>query len=611
MCTRYYVYVSVSACHNHIVNGYLNKFQFLSVESNDCDCEKTEETSCDEGEAKSSHYYHKYDLTRKGASGQPVKPDIVKRNKEKESAKTAAFVHTFIPVEEFTLGREQKYKESIAESKKKMLQHQRVVEVAAAEQHVALPYTIVDVSTIPHDVDPDSLDAKPQAPDNPPMHPSTVPRRTKPKTALSGHGTTPSPAKRQDVNTRKHDVSKAKEDANDNKDNLPNEYSLQKKEDKKTSAPVPTILYDDDHHRKDKVTSPNSQRKVAILIPSAPFPVSHVYEDIDDESSASPQNVRKNDKKCIENKVSPSVTVMESSRFDTNMQAIAKNLDLKKEKKSEPTRSNSVVEKQASANNEAIDAKQEKGKKLASGGKGFLSRFFSKGSKSEEPQLDGEVDNNSGDKEATVVAKELEWTRSQSVDCGSVAAGSPVCRVRKSVIRSESTKEQSALQSELKNVLVKSVPKTECTVFKDGPDYQNTGVKVAGKGSDKNLTKSTDFITMAYKSDVKGKPTASDPKIYKKPEVAGKPDKLKKPEKAKKPETPACDKKISVKIEKPSVTEKPQISPPRPVSPVKPKPTRRSKSGVEQQVQEGVERMCLTCDTSEKFIVPESPVSPG
>ena len=510
-------------------------------------------------------------------------------------------------MEEFTLGREQKYKKSVEESKKKLLQHQRVVEVAAAEQHVALPYTIVDVSTIPHDVDPDSLEAKPQAPDNPPAHLATVPRRTKPN-STPGHGTVPSPAKRQVVNARKTDESKVKEDVKDTK------KDGAKVENQKTTSPMPTILYDDDHNRKDKVLSPNSQRKVAILIPSAPFPVSHIYEDIDDEPNESPKNARKEDKKERENKtnVSQPIKVIESSKFDANMQVIAKNLDLKKEKKSETTRSNSVLEKEEALNNEIGDTKQEKTKKAPSGGKGFLSRFFSKGSKSEEPHLDGDVDTNSADKEATVVTNDLEWTRSQSVDSGSVTARktggeSPANRIRKSVTRSESTKEQSALQSELKNVLVKSVSKT---VPKDAPGYQNAEVKVAGKCSDKDLVKS---INVPAVKDIKAtaKPASTDPKLAKKPDFAGKPEKMKKPEKARKPETPPCDKKISVVIDKPSVTERPQISPPKPMSPVKPKPTRRVKSGIDQKSQESADHVTLTCDTSDKFVVPESPVSPG
>ena len=194
------------------------------------------------------------------------------------------------------------------------------MEVAAAEQHVALPYTIVDVSTIPHDVDPEKLDTKPKAPTNPPAHPATMPRITKPTVSSSvGHSTTPSPAKRKDVGTNKNDAPKAKEDAKSTTETV---SSLQK-DDKKTT-PMPTILYDDDHNRKDKVMSPNSQRKVAILIPSAPFPVSHIYEDIDDDDTNMLQQEKGRKDLDAKEKVSIPQKIVDSNKFDANMQAIAK-----------------------------------------------------------------------------------------------------------------------------------------------------------------------------------------------------------------------------------------------------------------------------------------------
>ena len=107
------------------------------------------------------------------------------------------------------------------------------------------------------------------------------------------------------------------------------------------------------------------------------------------------------------------------------------------------------------------------------------------------------------------------------------------------------------------------------------------------------------------------KTKGADVNLSKKPGIAGKQDKLKKPEKAKKPETPPCDKKISVVIDKPSAVVKPEISPPKPLSPVKPKPTRRVKSTVEEKASDGGDGITLTCDTSDKFVVPESPISPG
>ena len=408
----------------------------------------------------------------------------MKRNKEKESAKTAAFVHTFIPVEEFTLGREQKYKESIAESKKKLLQHQRVVEVAAAEQHVALPYTIVDVSTIPHDVDPEKLDTKPKAPSNPPAHPATVPRRSKPTVTPSvRHSTTPSPAKRKDIGIKKNDDPQAKEDA---KSTIESISSVQK--DSNKTAPMPTILYDDDHNRKDKVISPNSQRKVAILIPSAPFPVSHIYEDIDDDDINTLQH-----EKDAKEKVSISTKIIDTNKFDANMQAIARNLDLKREKNSEPLRSTVQAQKDETMKNDVSDTRPDRSKKAAGSGKGFLSRlFFSKGGKGEEPE--GDPGSNTAEKQISVVAKEKAWARSQSADCENtrknssteVGVESPLNRVRKTVMRSESTKEQSALQSELKTILVKGVTNEESS---SDNTTQNTNVKASPKKAVKDLEK--------------------------------------------------------------------------------------------------------------------------
>ena len=508
-------------------------------------------------------------------------------------------------MEEFTLGREQKYKESIAESKKKLLQNQRVVEVAAAEQNVALPYTIVDVSTIPHDVDPEKLASKPKAPtSDPPVHPATVPRRAKPApSTLMGHSTTPSPAKRKNVDTKNNDAaSQGKPETATYEDKV----SKEQNDDKKKTAPMPTILYDDDHNRKDKVMSPNSQRKVAILIPSAPFPVSHIYEDIDDDTNTLEKEKGKitsgSDAKEI---VSAPIRLGDSNKFDANMQAIAKNLDLKREK--------SQNEKEEMTSSDISETKPDKSKKPASGGKGFLSRFFSKVEKKEETEADSAP--TAADKQISVIVKDVTWTRSQSVDCENTRKSSaaetgiesPVNRVRKTVMRSESTKEQSALQSELKTMFVKGVTKEESSSDKSTPGYQNAVIKPLSKDNVKEVDK-----TKVTKSPAKGtsegtKSTNIETKLSKKPDIAGKPDKLKKPDKPKKPETPPCDKKISVVIDKPSAVVKPQVSPPKPLSPVKPKPTRKAKSVGEDKTNDGI----LTCDTSEKFTVPESPISPG
>ena len=480
------------------------------------------------------------------------------------------------------------------------------MEVAAAEQHVALPYTIVDVSTIPHDVEPEKLDTKPKAPSNPPAQPTTMPRRSKPTVNSSvGHNTTPSPAKRKDIGIKKNDDHQAKEDT---KSTIDAASSVQKDDNK--TAPMPTILYDDDHNRKDKVMSPNSQRKVAILIPSAPFPVSHIYEDIDDDDTNTLQQ-----EKDAKEKVSISTKIIDTNKFDANMQAIAKNLDLKREKKSEPLCSSSQTQKDEAMNNEASDTRPDKSKKASGGGKGFLSRLFSKGGKGEEPE--GDPGFNTSDKQISVVAKEKAWARSQSADCENTSKNSsaedgmesPVNRVRKTVMRSESTKEQSALQSELKTILVKGVTNEESS---SDSTAQNTKVKASPKGAVKDLEKINVTMKTTPKKIMEGAKTkGADVNLSKKPGIAGKPDKLKKPEKAKKPETPPCDKKISVVIDKPSAVVKPQISPPKPLSPVKPKPTRRVKSAVEEKTSDGGDRITLTCDTSDKFVVPESPISPG
>ncbi len=495
----------------------------------------------------------------------PEKPDIVKKNKEKESAITAAFVHTFVPVEDFTMGREQKYKESVEESRKKMLQHQRVVAVAAAEQHVALPYTIVDVSTIPHDVDPNSLESKPQAPDNPPALPATVPRRSKMNSTQPGHNTAPTPARRQASS------------------------------DDKEATPMPTILHDDEQHNKDKVMSPNAQRKVAILIPTAPFPVSHVYEDIDidDNKSGTPP------KRVSEEKDTASTVVVDSDKFNSSKEAIGKSLDFKKETLSGAS-SPGVTVREETASDQS--EKQDKARKISSGsgsgGKGFLSRFFSKGSKSDDGQMhETKTDGKPTGKQAASVSNEVGYLKSKSVDSESkhgpdCETGSPNNRVRKSVERVDSTKGQSALQSELKDILNSAAAR----VLSD--DYENASVAAEQNRS----RESTPPANMKRSSQI------SDEKQSKKPE------KSKKPDIAKKPGSPPCDKKLSVVIDKRSARDKPLISPPKPVerptvpppkSPVKTVTTRRSNSSVDETHR-------LSCDTGLKAnSQPESPVSPG
>ena len=253
-------------------------------------------------------------------------------------------------------------------------------------------------------------------------------------------------------------------------------------------------------------------------------------------------------------------------------------------------------------------------KKLRPAERDFYLDFLVKEKKGEEAE--GDSGSNAADKQISVVAKEKSWTRSQSADCentrkisaGEVGMESPVNRVRKTVMRSESTKEQTALQSELKTILVKGVTNEESS---SDITAQNAKVNASAKDAAKDFDKTNVAKTTTKKVTEGVKTKSANVDLSKKPGIAGKPDKLKKPEKAKKPETPPCDKKISVVIDKPSAVAKPQFSPPKPLSPVKPKPTRRVKSTVEDKPNDGPDHIMLTCDTSDKFVVPESPVSPG
>lgn len=296
------------------------------------------------GQHNSSHYYHKYDMTGKGRSGSP--------RPAKKSATDPAVVeitHKHVAVENFMLNQG---------AKKFVVAPQRVMELVSGE--VAMPYNIVDVSTIPTNMDPKLLERPPNVPAVAPEeeeHSSGVGSLS--STLSSTHSSVPGSTSPQSSPLLAHRQSPI---AHRNSPSPGPKHS-----------PSPTPK-----HRQ----SPALARRVQTIEQLYDL---HAYEVIDGEDMTSGRYSRKTDLETVPlSRNDGSRASQRSADLEAKMAALS-NIDFKNVAQPPVTESNDSNQCSKKKNavviapNKEEEKVEEKGKKT--GGRSFFKKLFSFGSK--------------------------------------------------------------------------------------------------------------------------------------------------------------------------------------------------------------------------------------